>query len=413
MEYTALSKIYYKGKEQYEEVYKARISNTDALYPVPVDIKGNPAFVVTSKEIYALTQQLYIRNNKLTRLYGSLPEVAITAFLRKSIVEEILLSNDIEGVYSSKKQLQVLVRKKTGMTKEKFAGMINKYTKILDDDEVPLETSKDIRLLYDELILPEIENGKEPDGKIFRKDSVSVYTATDKEIHRGINPEAQIIELMDKSLSWLNTESIPLIIRIAVFHYLFGYIHPFYDGNGRLSRFISSQLLKKTLNYLVSFRISYSIINNKNAYYNAFVECNDAKNKGDLTPFVIEFLNILLMNIESLITELQESQAKLRHYDGIGEEYYKRQLKIYGNSKHERIIKAEGNVLYLLIQNLLFNGDMPMSISELAEAVNNGVNWTRKLLIAPLSENYILRERQGHSFVYSANLDEIDKLQSK
>ncbi len=30
------------------------------------------------------------------------------------------------------------------------------------------------------------------------------------------------------------------LVSIAVFHYLFGYVHPFYDGNGRMARYLSS-----------------------------------------------------------------------------------------------------------------------------------------------------------------------------
>ena len=80
------------------------------------------------------------------------------------------------------------------------------------------------------------------------------------------------------------------MIRIAIFHYLFGYIHPFYDGNGRTSRFINSYLLSKKLQFLVSYKLSYTIKENMNSYYKSFKETNDEKNKGNLSFFVISFL---------------------------------------------------------------------------------------------------------------------------
>ena len=64
-----------------------------------------------------------------------------------------------------------------------------------------------------------------------------------KVIHSGIYPEEKLNEAMTAALDFLNDDNIDILIRISAFHYLFGYIHPFYDGNGRTSRFISSHLL--------------------------------------------------------------------------------------------------------------------------------------------------------------------------
>ena len=43
----------------------------------------------------------------------------------------------------------------------------------------------------------------------------------------------------------LNGDNINSIIRISIFHYLYSYVHPFYDGNGRINRLISSYYISK------------------------------------------------------------------------------------------------------------------------------------------------------------------------
>lgn len=111
-------------------------------------------------------------------------------------------------------------------------------------------------------------------------------------IYKGVQPESVIIKYITKSLEFLNRDDVNFLFRIAIFHYLFGYIHPFYDGNGRTSRFISSALLYENMRTdILAFRLSYTLKQNINEYYKVFKECNDPKNKGDLTPFVYMFFS--------------------------------------------------------------------------------------------------------------------------
>ena len=82
-------------------------------------------------------------------------------------------------------------------------------------------------------------------------------------IHRGTLPESHIIQEMDRALSVLNDEDACSSYSGSSFHYYFGYIHPFYDGNGRTNRFISTAYLAKYFHPLVALRLSAVINNNK------------------------------------------------------------------------------------------------------------------------------------------------------
>jgi Fic family protein len=104
----------------------------------------------------------------------------------------------------------------------------------------------------------------------------------------------------------LETDKLPILVRIAAFHYFFGFIHPFYDGNGRISRFISSYLLKKNAYPLLALDLSHTIKEYRKTYYNAFRECNDKRNKGDITPFIITFLEFLDKSTERMLQNLNE-----------------------------------------------------------------------------------------------------------
>ncbi len=64
--------------------------------------------------------------------------------------------------------------------------------------------------------------------RFFRKGPVSVYSETQKLKHQGTTPpEKNIIISMEHALYTLNDEQLPELVRIAIFHYYMGYIHPF------------------------------------------------------------------------------------------------------------------------------------------------------------------------------------------
>ena len=69
----------------------------------------------------------------------------------------------------------------------------------------------------------------------------------------------QDIEAMDQALSILQAAEIPLLVRLAAFHYFFEYIYPFYDGNGRTGRFIVSYYLSREFSPYIALQLSVEI----------------------------------------------------------------------------------------------------------------------------------------------------------
>jgi Fic family protein len=237
-------------------------------------------------------------------------------------------------------------------------GLVQKYRMLMESEEISLKTCGDIRKIYDELALAEIEaDVKEnlPDGLFFRKQSVSVQNEHMKVIHKGLMPEEKIITSMTQALNILNDDSIEILTRIAMFHYFFGYIHPFYDGNGRMSRFISSYLLAKELNPLISYQLSYTIKNNIGQYYKGFEVVNHKANRGDLTPFILIFLEIVEKSVDHLCSVLEDKKYQLNYFKNIIESTFTED-------------DTSKMIIYALTQNALF-GLEPMSVKELAKSI--------------------------------------------
>ncbi len=112
--------------------------------------------------------------------------------------------------------------------------------------------------------------------------------------------------LMDKLLAWhAKEEADPVLhplLRIAVFNVVFLAIHPFQDGNGRLSRVLTNLMLLRAGYAYASYTSLESVIeHNKEAYYLALRRTQTSFQKEtDWEPWVLFFLRALKSQIGRL-----------------------------------------------------------------------------------------------------------------
>ena len=395
MEYELLSKIFYKKPTEYESIYDARF-NSEASIKLPIKIHENVGFIFNTNEITKLLVKIYKTINKINLLRTHLPNIAINSYIIKSLKDEIALTNEIEGVRSTRKEIEDAIDSIKNDKSARFKGLVDKYFKLISNEIIPLNNCEDIRTIYDALVLPEIEKENLPDGILFRKEPVQVVSATQKEKHRGIMPESKIIESLDLCLDFLKNDDIDSLIKISAFHYLFGYIHPFYDGNGRTSRFISSYLIKNELDVLLALKLSYTVKNNINKYYKAFDVCNDRKNKGDITFFVVTFLELLSQASDDLYTKIADLNDQLNYYNNI-----------INTLVNEKVLNdKQAKCIFILCQNRLFD-DTYMNMNTLTELLEKSDTTTRKILKSLESKNLLVKSRNKNQYLYSANLDSL------
>lgn len=397
MGYTTLSDLYYKDTAAYEEQYQARY-NSEYTVHLDFDVAGHQAFFVQTPEVYSILTDILRMNKAVSNLCTALPGAAIKQFSRRCLIDEIVLTNSIEGVRSTRKEISdILDELETKSKGKRFYGLVKKYNMLMVKEELPLASCQDIRDIYDELALAEVmeeEPENIPDGSIFRKNSVSIYSPSQKEIHKGLYPEETIIHAMEQALAFLNNDSCEVLFRIGVFHYLLEYIHPFYDGNGRLGRFICSYLLSQELEPVTGYRISYTIKEYIKDYYRAFSTCNNPLNRGDLTPFLHMFLKIVQISVEKLKTSLQQGFTQLNRCV----------------QKIPELMTQSDNALeelyHLLIQAALFSErGVPTSLVLKHVEISRGT-LTKKLEEIP--DGLLIKKRRGNTNYYSINLEALE-----
>lgn len=118
-------------------------------------------------------------------------------------------------------------------------------------------------------------------------------TATGKVIYEPPQTKQEILELFSDLEKFINDDTLypelDTLIKMAVIHYQFEKIHPFFDGNGRTGRIIN--VLYLTLKNLLDSPVLYLskyIIENKQEYYS---KINEVSKTNNYEPYILFMLD--------------------------------------------------------------------------------------------------------------------------
>jgi len=109
-----------------------------------------------------------------------------------------------------------------------------------------------------------------------------------------------------------NTADIDPLIKMALIHYQFESIHPFYDGNGRTGRIINVLYLVKEglLNSPILY-LSRAIVRNKSDYYRLLQQVRD---KDSWEEWVLYMLNAVEWTAMDTLQTVQAIKRKMSEY---------------------------------------------------------------------------------------------------
>ncbi len=114
---------------------------------------------------------------------------------------------------------------------------------------------------------------------------------TGETVYTPPSGEDEIRELLSNLEKYINEDynDVDPLIKLAVIHYQFESIHPFYDGNGRTGRIINVLylVLKELLDSPILYLSRY-IIRNKSAYYRLLQEVRSKNNWEDWIVYILK-----------------------------------------------------------------------------------------------------------------------------
>lgn len=322
MPYDYLTKLFHKdaSSDRYranEEKARERLL-AESTFRTGIVFDGGELFLATPRELSVVFERVLRRERKVSAELKQLPSIACGAFIRNLIIDEVVGSNGIEGVRSTRRQVSdALDEVRHGgasntMQAKRFMEFAKLYLGLSEKTSAMPRTPEDIRAIYDKVMSGEDLGGNAPDGRLFRKDPVDIVDGREKVVHTGVNPETRIIEMMEAMLALQESEEVPALYSAVMAHYVFEAVHPFYDGNGRTGRYLLALALSAPLSISTALSLSRVIAENKEPYYRAFKNVQMPMNHGELTFFVIRMLEYILevqaRNMESL--ELGQGQIK-------------------------------------------------------------------------------------------------------
>lgn len=362
-----LYKIFYKNKNHYESTYESRINNEVVeKIALPYKSKDNTPislYFIPSVKTMNLLEQVQKNDEELINLTKGFKKNNKDHLLIKLVSDDLEASNLIEGIDSNKSELiystkKVLFEKNNNV--KRFGKALNSYRLLLENKLAYPKTNADIRKIYDSITAGEIDKEDLPDGKYYRRGPVYIQKArsvSGEIIYTGIEGEDNIAFNLERMIDFIENSKLPSLIKIAISHYYFAYTHPFYDGNGRVGRFLSAIYLSKNYSFLTSLSLSTGSLLEKSTYYKAFDMTNKPISKGEINFFVDSFLEILIKGQEQIMENL-----------------YQRSVRIVENyEKFNSIIKNASDfdlrILEIFASNLYFTGNQPISREEIIEAL--------------------------------------------
>lgn len=212
-------------------------------------------------------------------------------------------SNKIEGIYTSDERLKALVKDSTRprtRNEREIAGYRDVLNTIHENhDYIPPKPSIILQLHRDLYKFEGMDIGgryKTSDNIIEEQDAEGNKSVRFRPMPAWETPEAieKICQSYDEAL---NSENIDALIIIPMFVLDFLCVHPFNDGNGRISRLLTLLLLYRS-GYIVGKYISIEklIEQTKEIYYES-LQLSSAgwhENKNDYEPFVKYMLGVIV-----------------------------------------------------------------------------------------------------------------------
>ena len=259
------------------------------------------------------------------RALGTLAPERLSALRRVATIESIGSSTRIEGSKLSDRDVERLlanleIKSFDTRDKQEVAGYADLMDLVFSSwQDIPL-TENYIKQLHQQLLRYSEKDSRHRGNYKTNSNNVAAFDESGAQIGIVFQTASPVDtpRLTGELVEWLNSEIDtdrlhPLIV-VAIFVVVFLEIHPFQDGNGRLSRVLTTLLLLRTGYAFVPYSSLESVIEmNKEGYYLALRETQGTirSEQPDWQPWLVFFLRSLSEQVRRLEKKVEREKIVL------------------------------------------------------------------------------------------------------
>ena len=259
------------------------------------------------------------------RALGTLAPERLSALRRVATIESIGSSTRIEGSKLSDREVELLlanleIKSFATRDEQEVAGYAETMELVFQSWQEITMTENHVKQLHRDLLRYSEKDARHRGQYKTQPNSVAAFDEAGKQV--GIVFETatpfDAPRLMQEAVDWareaLETRQLHPLLVTAIFIVVFLEIHPFQDGNGRLSRILTTLLLLRTGYAYAPYSSLESVIEqNKEGYYLALRQTQRTirTDAPDWQPWILFFLRALQQQMHRLAKKVERERIVL------------------------------------------------------------------------------------------------------
>lgn len=355
----------------------------------PITLDGLTLRYVQTPQIEKSLHVLDMRVGGKFDFESQMPSVDLKKkYLINSLMEEAIASSQLEGAVTTRVVAKRMLRENRKPQTHSEQMILNNYITMMyikentqPNQPLTLELIKEIH----KKITKDTLEKKEYEGAFRTDNEVKVLSRDGGQIIYEPPDHSSINKLLEQVCGFANTEPTEFylhpIVKAIVLHYIIGYLHPFYDGNGRTARALFYwHLISQRYNWLEYVAVSTAIKSAPSQYARAYLYSETAHN--DITYFVkfnLRQLDIALKSFEKYIEKTMLENKEI--FETI--------------KSNPNLNFRQADVIITLSKN-----ERPITVNEMQERYNVTYETARTDLLRLAKLGYLHVHTKGKQFIF-------------
>ncbi len=288
--------------------------------------KSYPHFEYDLKKLDTLMQEVSRKQGELIALSRVISSKNLQESQLNALENEIIFSSKIEGEILDRDSVKSSIKERLEITQNyQKKSKESRYVEILLDAHRNYKEDLTIEKIFKwHYKMFENHNSKLWNieiGNFRKKGTMQIVSGVigKERVYYEAPPSSSLTEEMSAYIRWFNSTPTSLL-KVAIAHLWFVIIHPFDDGNGRLTRVITDRVLSEIENTTISrlYSMSQNINSDRKGYYNALKQTTGYITKDspvDITFWCEWFFGTLCKSLNEAITSVEYVVYKAKFWD--------------------------------------------------------------------------------------------------